>query len=55
MVRTGKNAFFFVIITVMLDMMGFGLIVPVIPALLTELSGLSAEEAVVWGAALTAT
>ncbi|MEO1475019.1 MAG: TCR/Tet family MFS transporter [Pseudomonadota bacterium] len=55
MTKPGKNAFFFVIVTVMLDMMGFGLIVPVIPALLTELSGLTAEEAVVWGGALTAT
>ncbi|MEO1407518.1 MAG: MFS transporter, partial [Pseudomonadota bacterium] len=55
MAKPGKNAFLFVIVTVMLDMMGFGLIVPVIPALLTELSGLSAEEAVVWGGALTAT
>ncbi|MEM6412177.1 MAG: TCR/Tet family MFS transporter [Pseudomonadota bacterium] len=55
MVRAGNNAFLFVIVTVTLDMMGFGLIVPVIPALLTELSGLSAEEAVVWGGALTAT
>ncbi|MEM9668979.1 MAG: TCR/Tet family MFS transporter [Pseudomonadota bacterium] len=53
--KSGNNAFLFVIVTVMLDMMGFGLIVPVIPALLTELSGLSAEEAVVWGGALTAT
>lgn len=50
-----KNAFFFVIVTVVLDMMGFGLIVPVIPALLEEISGLGAEEAVVWGGALTAT
>lgn len=51
----GKNAFFFVIVTVTLDMMGFGLIIPVIPRLLTELTRLSAEEAVVWGGALTAT
>ncbi|MEO0883450.1 MAG: TCR/Tet family MFS transporter [Pseudomonadota bacterium] len=55
MAKPSKNAFLFVIVTVMLDMMGFGLIVPVIPALLTELSGLTAEEAVVWGGALTAT
>ena len=51
----GKNAFAFVLVTVTLDMIGFGLIVPVMPALLKELSGLTAEEAVVWGGALTAT
>lgn len=51
----GKNAFFFVLVTVTLDMIGFGLIIPVMPSLLKELSGLTAEEAVVWGGALTAT
>ncbi len=45
----------FVIVTVTLDMMGFGLIVPVMPALLKELTDLSAANVVVWGGALTAT
>jgi len=53
--KHGKNAFFFVIVTVTLDMLGFGLIVPVIPELIEELMGLSAEEAVQWGGLLTAT
>lgn len=51
----GKNAFLFVIVTVALDMMGFGLIIPVLPSLLSELTQLPAEDAVVWGGALTAT
>lgn len=51
----GKNAFLFVIVTVALDMLGFGLIIPVLPSLLSELTRLPAEDAVVWGGALTAT
>ncbi|MEM1295671.1 MAG: MFS transporter, partial [Verrucomicrobiota bacterium] len=51
----GKNAFMFVIVTVTLDMMGFGLIVPVIPSLLKEVMELDPEDAVAWGGALTAT
>jgi len=52
---TNKNAFLFVLVTVTLNMIGFGLIIPVIPQLLEELTGQSAEEAIVWGGALTAT
>lgn len=51
----GKNAFLFVLVTVTLDMIGFGLIIPVIPNLLEELTQLTAAEAVVWGGALTTT
>lgn len=51
----GRNAFFFIVVTVALDMMGFGLIIPVMPRLITDLTQLSAEEAVVWGGALSAT
>ena len=51
----GKNAFAFVLVTVALDMIGFGLIIPVIPSLLQELTDLTASEVVVWGGALTAT
>ncbi len=51
----GKNAFLFVIVTVALDMMGFGLVVPVIPSLLKEVMDLEPEDAVAWGGALTAT
>ncbi len=52
---THKNAFMFVLVTVMLNMIGFGLIIPVIPQLLEELTGRTAEEAVVWGGILTTT
>ncbi len=50
-----KNAFLFVIVTVTLDMMGIGLVVPVLPALMKDVTNLTAEEAIVWGGALTAT
>ena len=50
-----KNAFMFVLVTVALNMIGFGLIIPVIPQLLEELTGRGAEDAIVWGGALTAT
>ncbi len=51
----GRNAFLFVIVTVTLDMIGFGLIVPVIPSLLESITNLPARDAVVWGGLLTAT
>lgn len=51
----GRNAFFFVLVTVAIDMLAFGLIIPVIPALIEELMGLGPAEAVAWGGALTAT
>ncbi len=53
--RHGKNAFLFVIVTVALDMMGFGLIMPVLPTLMEEVTNLSVEDAVSWGGVLTAT
>ena len=51
----GKNAFFFVIVTVALDMLAFGLIIPVIPALIRELAHVSSEGATLWLAPLAAT
>ncbi|MEO1029366.1 MAG: MFS transporter, partial [Pseudomonadota bacterium] len=53
--RFGKNAFLFVFITVLLDMMGFGLIIPVMPDFLSEITELPKEELVVWSGLLTAT
>lgn len=50
----GKNAFFFIVVTVMIDMMGFGLIMPVMPTLLSELAGLPVEEAAPYGGYLSA-
>lgn len=56
MVRTsGKNAFLFVLVCVALQMIAFGIIIPVIPDLLKELTDLPATEAVRWGGQLTAT
>ncbi|MEM7422927.1 MAG: TCR/Tet family MFS transporter [Pseudomonadota bacterium] len=44
-----RNAALFVFVTVALDAMGIGIIVPVMPDLLQELSGLSIGEAAIWG------
>ena len=44
--KLGKNAFMFVIVTVALNMLSFGLIVPIMPALLEDVTGLIAEESV---------
>ena len=56
MVRSpGKNALLFVLVCVTLQMIAFGIIVPVIPGLLEDLTDLPAEEAVRWGGQLTAT
>ena len=51
----GKNAFLFVLVCVTLQMIAFGIIIPVIPDLLEELTTLPASEAVRWGGQLTAT
>ena len=53
--KHGRNAFLFVIITVLIDTIGFGLMVPVLPSLIEELMQLGPEDAVAWGGALTAT
>lgn len=53
--KHGKNAFLFVIVCVAIDMLGFGIIIPVMPSLLAELTGQSAEETVVIGGYLMAT
>ncbi|MFO0612120.1 MAG: TCR/Tet family MFS transporter [Polyangiaceae bacterium] len=49
----GKNAFFFIVVTVMIDMMGFGLIMPVTPTLVSELAHKSVEEAAPYGGYLS--
>lgn len=43
----------FILITLLVDAMGFGLIIPVMPALLEELLGASSEVAAKWGGYLT--
>lgn len=53
--KGGKNAFFFVIVCVLLNMVAFGIIMPGMPSLLEELTGRPAEESVVEGTMLAAT
>ena len=50
-----KNALAFILITIALDAIGFGLIVPVLPALLKELLGANAAEAAPWAGVLAFT
>ena len=51
--QAGKNALIFVLITVMISSIGFGIIIPVLPDLLKELTGLGNSEAAVYGGWLT--
>ncbi len=53
--KTGarRHAAMFVFVTVVLDSMGIGIIMPVMPDLLQELSGLSIGEAALWGGYLS--
>ena len=44
-----KHAALFVAITVLLDTIGFGLIIPVMPTLLTQLTGRSVSDAAIYG------
>ena len=46
---SGRQALIFVAITVLLDSVGFGLIIPVMPALLVELSGEGLSRAALYG------
>ena len=47
--QPGKHALVFVAITVLLDTVGFGLVIPVMPALLVELTRLEVNRAAVYG------
>jgi DHA1 family tetracycline resistance protein-like MFS transporter len=47
--QPGKFAVTFVFITVFIDMVGFGLIIPVLPRLIEEVSGSGLAEASIWG------
>ena len=51
----GRNAFFFVIVTVALDLLAFGIFIPVVPDFLTEITGRSESETVAIAGFLTAT
>ncbi|MFQ3244939.1 MAG: DHA1 family tetracycline resistance protein-like MFS transporter [Arenicella sp.] len=48
-----KAPLFFIIVTVMLDAMGIGLIMPVMPELIQEVSHTSMADAALWGGLLT--
>ena len=47
--RPGKFAITFVFITVFLDMVGFGIVMPVLPRLIEQVSGANLAGATVWG------
>ena len=44
-----KRAVYFILLTVMIDAIGIGLIMPVMPALLLDLGGSTLANAAVWG------
>ena len=48
-----KNAMLFVLITVMINAVGFGIMIPVLPDLLKELTDLPNNQAVIYGMWLT--
>ena len=48
-----RHAALFVFVTVVIDAIGIGIIIPVMPDLLTELSSLSLSEAAIWGGYLS--
>jgi DHA1 family tetracycline resistance protein-like MFS transporter len=49
MARSTKHAFAFVWITVLIDMVGLGLIIPILPAVLRQLTGTDAAHASIYG------
>lgn len=49
----GRAAIGFILATVVIDAIGFGLILPVLPALIMEVSGDGLAEAAIWGGLLT--
>lgn len=49
MARSTKHAFAFVWVTVLLDMVGLGLIMPILPAILRELTGADVAHASIYG------
>lgn len=51
----GQHALVFIAITVLLDVIGFGLILPVLPALIMDLTGAGVSQAAMYGGWLTFT
>lgn len=50
--KVGRNAFIFIFITVLINMIGFGIVMPVLPSLLMEISGQGVADAARWGGLL---
>ncbi len=50
-----QGAIIFIFITILIDILGIGLIIPVLPKLFEEVGGLNASEAAITGGLLTAT
>lgn len=48
-----KTSMLFIVITVMLDAMGIGLVIPVMPELIREIGNVSMADAALWGGLLT--
>jgi MFS transporter, DHA1 family, tetracycline resistance protein len=55
MPRSPQRALIFVVITVLLDVIGFGIIMPVLPALLVQLTGVTMSHAAIYGGWLSFT
>jgi DHA1 family tetracycline resistance protein-like MFS transporter len=51
--KHGRNAFFFIIVTVFIDMVAFAVIMPSMPSLLMDLTGLAKEDVAPWGGYIT--
>ena len=47
--KPNKQALLFIFITVLLDVIGFGIIIPVLPELIMELTGEGLSRAAVYG------
>ncbi|MEE2526689.1 TCR/Tet family MFS transporter [Hyphobacterium sp. HN65] len=50
--KPGRHALAFIFITVLVDMIGLGIIIPVLPQLIMDLTGLEEPRAILWGGAL---
>lgn len=52
MASTRKSGIFFILITILIDCIGFGIIIPIMPALIKQLTGASLSEASKYGGLL---
>lgn len=50
--KPGRHALAFIFVTVLVDMIGLGIIIPVLPQLIVDLTGLNLPQAALWGGAL---